>query len=434
MSRKLSRWHWWLIAVSTAGLILRIAWVTSQHHAVLGIDAFYFFNQARFNWNGVGWFIDPMPYVFGHHLVVQSATHPPLWTLVSTFADVLGLRSYESHLIVSCVLGAGAVFVTGLATREIAGPRAGLIAASIAAVYPNYWINDGTGVAESLLLLLVATVVLVSFRFWRRPGYRTMVGLGALCGLAALTRAEQLLLVITVLGPLALLLKSVPLRRRCAYAGVGALTVVLVVAPWVGFNLARFSQPVFMSDNLGSTLAFSNCPTAYSGPLMGYGDFNCLDAVHTGRGDEPTKDGRYRHVATQYMAGHLSRLPVVMAARVGRELGFYEPLAQLHLENYFNSRPLIPAKVGLFMYYGLVVAAAYGVVVLRRGRITVVPFVGLLGEVVIAAMLTLGATRYRVPLEVGLVVCAAVSVDALMTRMGARRGGRVAHAGSTLGG
>jgi len=64
----------------------------------------------------------------------QTAFHPPLWTLVLEAAAVIGLKSYLAQLLWACLVSAGAVFVTGLAGREVAGPRVGLIAAAIAAV------------------------------------------------------------------------------------------------------------------------------------------------------------------------------------------------------------------------------------------------------------------------------------------------------------
>ncbi len=69
------------------------------------------------------------------------------------------------------------------------------------------------------------------------------------------------------------------------------------------------------------------------------------------------------------------------------------------------------------MYYVLVVAAVAGAIVVRRRGKTLVPFGGLLLEVVVATVVTFGATRYRAPLEVGLVVLSAVAVDTLWRRV-----------------
>lgn len=411
------RWYRWLTIISLGALIAPVAWILANHpHARPTGDAFYFHWQATFIANGAGWFISPSSYLL-HHTALQSAEHPPGWVLVLAFANTIGIKSFLSQRLLTCVVGGAAVFVTGLAAREVAGPRVGLIAATIAAVYPNYWMNDITGLSETMLILLVAAVVFASYRFWRQPNLFRAAVLGALCTLAALTRSEQALLIVVVLIPLALLVRGVPLRRRVTFAGVGTLTAVLLIAPWVGFNLARFNQPVFMSDDLGGTLAFANCRPAFYGHTVGFGDFKCLYAAQVGSsGDESQGDAHLRRVALHYINAHSSRLPVVAAARVGREFGLYLPLAQIRLDVQLSSRPLVPAWIGLGMYYCLVIGSIYGLVVLRRRRDTLVPFVGLLVEVVVAAMVTFGATRYRAPLEVGLVVLGAVAIDALWMR------------------
>ncbi len=412
------RWFAWLALISIASLAPPVAWIlTHDLHAAPTGDAFYFQVQASLIADGSGWFISPFPYLL-HHAVVQSAQHPPLWLLVLAFADTIGLHSFLAHLFFACVLGAAAVFVTGLAGREVAGPRVGLIAAAIAAVYPNYWINDTNGLSETFVLLLVSAVVLASYRFWRRPSTSRAIGLGALCALAGLTRSEQTLLVVAVLVPTALVLRNVALRRRLLYAGAGALTALVMIAPWVGFNLSRFSQPVIMSDDLGGTLAFANCRPAFYGRNIGFGDFKCLAAAQRGAtGDESAVDAHNRRVALHYINVHSSRLPYVMAVRVGREFGFYRPLAQIGLDVKLSSRPRIPDEIALYMYYALLVGAVFGGITIRRRGTTVVPFVGLLVEVVVATMVTFGATRYRAPLEVGLVVLGAVSIDVLFGRL-----------------
>jgi hypothetical protein len=133
-------------------------------------------------------------------------------------------------------------------------------------------------------------------------------------------------------------------------------------------------------------------------------------------GDESQQDAHLQRVALHYINAHSGRLPVVVAARLGREFGLYLPLEQIRLDVQLSSRPLVPAWVGLYMYYCLLIGAVFGGVILWRRRTTLVPLVGLLVEVAVATMVTFGATRYRVPLEVGLVLLAAVAIDALWKR------------------
>jgi len=419
----------WLALISFGGLVAPLVWIlTSKLHAIPRGDALFFQYQSSLIADGAGWFISPAAFL-AHQPVAQSAMHPPLWVLSLALVDFVGLTSYTSHLLFTCVLGAGAVFVTGLAGREVAGPRVGLIAAAIAAVYPNYWINDGTGLSETLVILLVAGVVLVSAKLWRRPSFPTVAILGALCALAALTRGEQLLLLFMVLIPVTLVLRDLSLRKRLTYAGVGVMTALFVMAPWVGFNMSRFSRPVVLGNDVGTTLASANCHASFYGRYLGYGSLYCLKRAYrvatngtTSRSqDESVVDSELQHFAFRFINSHSSQLPVVLAARVGRELAFFAPNSELTFDQLLDSRPRVANTVGLFMYYGLFGGAIVGGVVLRRRGFPLAPFVGLLAEVVVSSMLAFGATRYRAPLEVGLVVLAAVAVDTAMTRRTAAR-------------
>ena len=73
-------------------------------------------------------------------------------------------------------------------------------------------------------------------------------------GITALTRAESLLLVPLLLVPLALWLRGPAMRRRLQLLAIAVGATLLTIAPWVGYNLARFERPVFLSSNLEPTL------------------------------------------------------------------------------------------------------------------------------------------------------------------------------------
>ena len=151
---------------------------------------------------------------------------------------------------------------------------------------------------------------------------------------------------------------------------------------------------------------------SYYGTLVGYGDLRCVYDLHTRPGDESSFDVQARAAAIRYMKRHLSRVPLVVAARVGREFGLFDPFNQIRdVDAVFESRQLIPAETGLWTYYLLMIASLFGAVTLRRRRITLVPFLGILVEVVLSAAASIGSTRYRVPFEVALVVLAAVAID-----------------------
>ena len=67
----------------------------------------------------------------------------------------------------------------GLAGREIAGRRVGLIAALLTAIYPNIWLNDELASSEALSPLCVALIFWTTYRFWKKPTGWNVAALGA---------------------------------------------------------------------------------------------------------------------------------------------------------------------------------------------------------------------------------------------------------------
>ena len=99
------------------------------------------------------------------------------------------------------LLGIATIAVIGLVGRRLAGPVVGLVAAGIAAVYPNLWINDSLVMSESLAV--------PARRRWRCSSRSTLDDdpapgaprvLGVLVGLACLTRSELGLLAVGFAG------------------------------------------------------------------------------------------------------------------------------------------------------------------------------------------------------------------------------------------
>jgi hypothetical protein len=95
-----------------------------------------------------------------------------------------------------------------------------------------------------------------------------------------------------------------------------------------------------------------------------------------------------RRIALRYMTRHWSRLPVVMAARVGRELDLFEPIQQVDFEWQALARPRLPAFLGLGMYYAMVLLALPGVAILRRRGVTLLAFGTILIDTVLVCLVS----------------------------------------------
>ena len=123
---------------TASALIFVLATITRLGQAlrlpaqVLGGDPSFYHGQANLLAAGHG-FADPSVWLFRHR-AVATAFHPPLWPMVLSISSFLGGTSVTTHKVVASLVGAGAAVAIGLLGRELAGPRVGLLAATIAAV------------------------------------------------------------------------------------------------------------------------------------------------------------------------------------------------------------------------------------------------------------------------------------------------------------
>lgn len=405
----------WLAVIAAVAFALRIVYVlTIAHHDPRGFgDPTYYHEQANLLAHGHG-FSEPFTWLQDHRLI-PAATHPPLFTVVLASSSVLGFTSYFAHKVVACLVGTATVVVVGLLGREIGGRRVGLIAAVIALAYPNLWVVDGILLPEGLFALTVALALLAAVRYRRSPRPVTAALVGVAIGLASLTRGEGIFLTFLLALPIALLARQVTFRTRLVQLVTMAVAVLVVLAPWMIRNSQVFQRSVLLSTNSGDVLAQANCDPTYHGNLLGFWYFPCES---TGvRGDASVVSATQRDKGLRYIRHHLDRVPVVVAARVGRVWSVYRPAQGPHLD-VIEGRNLRVSQAGLAAYWLLVPFAVAGVVILARRRsLALLPLLAPVAMVTLTAITTYGTTRFRAGAEVSIVVLATVAVDASVTAL-----------------
>jgi hypothetical protein len=393
-------------------------------------DALYHHMQGRLLAEGHG-FVDGATWFFeslaGDDARMRaSAGDPPLYASFLAALSVLGFETVTGQRLATGVAGALGVGIIGLVGRRVAGERAGLLAAALGAIYPMLWINDGMLLSEGLYAPLCAGVVLAAYRWWDRPDLGRAAVLGLLLGLASLTRAEALALVVLLLVPLGWgLRRRVGTRRAAGGVALAGGVAVLSIVPWLAYNLGRFEEPVFMTSGTGSVLSAGACDATFGGPLLGY-YANCFDqyvADGTVEGwpdpvtlDEAQRDAVSRDGAVRYLRDHLDELPRVVPARIGRMWDLYRPVQNVDLNWQIEDRDRWASEAGFAMYALLAPFAIGGAVVLWRRRLPISPLLAFPAAVTLTAAATFGVTRYRVPGDVSLVILAAVSIEALLRR------------------
>lgn len=399
----------WLTVIVFVGSVLRVLYTVliAPWPPPVGDDALFFHFEANLLAQGHG-FISPSYAALG--IIRPTAAHPPLYPLVLAAVAKLGGTGQETQRLAGTVFGAGTVIAIGFLGRRLAGERAGLIAAGIAAVYPMLITADGALLSETLYGLLIAVSLIATYRLIDAPTVGRAVSLGVVLGLTALTRGEALLLLLFLL---------VPVIRRpggVRAAAVAVLATVVVIAPWTIRNWTVFDRPVLISTDLASAVAGANCPSTYYGSDIGSWDNACV-TTRVGPGNEAASFDHAESAGIKYAEHHLSRLPAVIATRFARVWGLRRNLLPgSKLPRIVDRDPTV-LEIGFVMYFVLLAVGIYGFILLRRRGKPVWPLASTFVMVTITAVLVYGDVRFREPAEIALVVLAAVGADQLLPRM-----------------
>ena len=401
------RFAWTLTLITLGALLLRVVYVlVAKRDEPAMCDAIYYSAQAQEVADG-GWFMHP-----DHPR--EAADHPPLTALTLAPISLLIPNELLAQRLFQTLIGAATVVVIGFLGRRLAGDTVGLVAAGIAAVYPNLWVNDALTMSESVSTLCIAGLLLAVVRFADEPSYRAAAWVGVIGGLSVLARAELALLLALAVTPVALMVRSAPLRRRVGWVAVAGGVAVALLVPWTLYNAGRFERPVLISTNDGLTLGGANCATDYDTTAVGLWHLDCLGpgVLTTDQQEDPSVvSERYRDQAFDYIGDNVRRLPRVMLIRAGRTWNVYDP-AQMVRFTEPEGRELPVSWAGLFAYYALLPFAVAGAVVLWRRHRPVWPFVATAVTVTVTSVLFYGHVRFRTPAEVAIVVLAAVSLTA----------------------
>jgi len=422
-----------LTLVALVGLAVRVAFtLVARRDQDLGFsDASYYHLQGRLLANGRG-FLEPFLALDEPPTEAPGGAHPPLYSLYFAFWSAFGLETPLQHRLASCLLGAAAVAVIGLATRRIAGDRAGLIAAAIAAIYGNLWINDVMLAAESLFALTVAWAIYATYTLWKDPTAWHAALFGVATASAALTRAEAIVYFPLILVPVVLTRRTLAMRRRIELIAVGGVVGAMLVSPWVLYNLSRFEEPTYLSVGSGYTLMLGNCDATYdfSKNSVGYWNPGC-DEVGPPEGelDQSVLEVTYRERGLDYIEDHLTEFPVIVGVRILRVLDLFRPWENIGLNTLIERRGLVPGRIATTIYYALTALSLYGLWLLHRRRVMIWPFVAIFLVLCATMLVAFGLTRYRVPWDVAVVILAAVALDDIASA-GRRRTGDPASSAS----
>jgi 4-amino-4-deoxy-L-arabinose transferase-like glycosyltransferase len=403
-----------LTMVVAACAVLRIARlvVNKWGRQLLLNDSLYYSAQAQQLAHGV-WFRE----VFVDQ---PGAEHGPLTSSLMALVS-WGTSPFDRQRLVTVACGTATVAIIGLVGRRVGGNRVGLIAAAIAAVYPNLWISDGLVMSESVSCLLISLALWALLVWVDRPTVRGAVLVGVAVGLGTLARSEVILfvpaaaVVMWIVGHRSGLLR--PLLHVVAAAGVA----VVLLLPWMIFNLARFEKPIFLTTNEGGALLGANCGDTYFGPAQGGWSLLCLvnDPGNTPGEDTSQRAARQRREALDFVGDHLSSLPRVELQRLGRTLDLFAQRDMVR-GDVGEERERWAAWAGIVSFWVLAPMAVFGALRTRRRdrAVLLIPVM----IVLVTTVVIYGGHRIRSSAEPSIVVFAAVAVGYWMNRRSSTQG------------
>ena len=195
-----------------------------------------------------------------------TAYRPPLYPLMlAPLVSKLGAVSFPGIALLHLGLGAGTVWLTAQAAQGsgLAKGRA-LFAALVVACDPVLVWQSRSVMTETPTAFLLA----LGFAGLCRPGWRGVVLGSAGFGLAALCRPSVLVgTILTIVA--AALARPGTVSQRGARAGLMAVSVLIVLSPWMIRNLVQIGEPVWTTTHGGYTLALANNPVYYREVLHG---------------------------------------------------------------------------------------------------------------------------------------------------------------------
>jgi hypothetical protein len=410
-----------ILAAAVVGLVVRIAfglgyWV----HKPLTHDEREYLALAESVAAGRGFVYDP-----SHETgTAQQIGRAPMYPL---FLAIIGAGSGGHDAaparvkIAQSIVGAIGVGLIGLIARRTAGPRAGVVAAAIAAVYPPLvWICAYV-LSEALYsTLALLTALLLNAAFDRARAAVPAQGHGgpavvqhapsatAIAAAAGLTAGVAMLVRPAMLLFLPLAAIWLGVHRRPALAAVLVVASLAVIAPWTVRNVRVYGTFVLIASEGGVTFWTGNHPLARGeGDLAANPDIKAAEiafrAAHPGLTAEQLEPLYYRD-ALDYIARH----PVWWLGLLARK-AFYTivpigPSYTLHSARYLVS--------SLASYLLLLPFAAVGARAWWRGRRPEALFL-LAASAVAAGLVFFPQERFRIPvIDPALIVCAAFACAA----------------------
>ena len=415
------------MGIIVVAFLLRLAWAlyATRRPMFLGDSYEYFFLGKQIAAGG-GY----LNMVNGEATAYYPVGYPSILGALFWFVE-------HSHLPIAPAMAAGllnvafgtasVVMVFVIARRAFGEDvRVALVAAAIAAVFPNLVFFVATlNLETAFIFFALASLTVLATHDWSvgPPTRNRLLLFGAVLGVSSLVRPFSLPFLVALV--LAVLATGAGWRRALKALGWVVLPLVLVLVPWTVRNMRALDSPVVFSTNMGDTVCLDRSPNA-TGRFVWANHEGCADpalpevernAASIGKAVAFVREDPAREVRLMVQRGRLMMGEDHDGAS-DVEAGGKAPFLGARL------RAVLTSGADWF-FYAAVALAAFGLLGCfgrrRPGRYLVsVPLLTLL----IVPLGLWGNTRFHVPALPFIAIAAAVAIVRIGDRL--RRRTRIA--------
>jgi 4-amino-4-deoxy-L-arabinose transferase-like glycosyltransferase len=259
----------WLIGIVALAAVLRVGWLVWAHvepptDYMESGDQYSYWYHANEIAAGRGYH----SYITGEATAYYPIGYPALLAGLFWLAHRVPFVDPDLMLVAGAfhaVVSAATVLLTFVVGRRLLGPRAGLVAAALMAVFPNlvYQVTS-LQLETTFVFFTMAALAVIVDHDWSSgpPGRNRLLAFGALLAVSALIRPFSASLLV---GLLLALLTVVGARRALLAVSIPVLVLVVAFTPWTIRNAVRFDAFVPSSTNMGDTLCIDRNLDAQGG-------------------------------------------------------------------------------------------------------------------------------------------------------------------------
>lgn len=332
-----------------------------------------------------------------------TAYRPPgtLLLLVAVYA-ILGASIADARVVQACVSMLLVPLVYRLARRWGGTPTAACLAAIGVSLYPYYVYTPSTLYPATLVTLLLVWGWLLASGPWT---CRRASAAGVLWGVTVLAVPYTCFCAIATLVVARRQSPHLPFRA----AGIFVAAMCVPIAPWLIRNWSLYHAPVMTTNDGYVMWKGNNLQRSYF-----VNDANVPDDQLQRELDKTTNEHQASQVflrrAWMDMRADWRR---VMCLWLAKACVFWAPLSRTLTDQ--GSRAWLYPVVSCVAYLPLLLAGGYYVIRHLRQRQWAMAG-ACFGAFTIVCMVTISATRFRLPLDVLLIVAAALQFDAFLRR------------------